>query len=77
MFRHSFLLILFLCLSRNNKRCAEVRREICRGSRRNVDVGEFKVVTGDFGVDEKDFRSAVVDGRLELVELDGVVDEGE
>lgn len=55
----------------------EVWREVDGGRRRDVNVGDFDVGVGDFGGDEEHFGSPVVDARLKLVELDGVVDEGE
>ena len=60
-----------------SERETEVRREIWRRSWRDVDVCDVEVSSGDESFDEDDFRDAVVDGRGDFLEGDGVVDESE
>ena len=54
-----------------------VRRKVSSRSRRNVEVSDRSFGAGDGDFDDDGFAEAVVDGRGDLREGDGVMDEGD
>ena len=62
---------------KRRERSGVVGRKVGRRSRRYVDVGDVKGGAGDVDFDDDVFEERIGDGRGDLGELDGVVDEGD